>query len=274
MRAGPWAVIVAFALSAGCPSGPWPPPLAGVGEVAITANLVLVQVPVAVDGHGFQFIVDTGASVTSLTDATAAKAALRTEGQTTVNGRHEAATATVARFELAGLEVRGPPVAVFSLPVANELTLGYAGILGLDVLGRYDTVIDLHRARLTLMHAGDAARRATDALAKLPLRYTRDGLVIVDVTFAGHAVPAILDTGAWRSMISPAALPDRDAAVITDELRAGDADLGLRSLVVGDHLVFARSGLAGRPAILLGVDVLERRQVVLAYRDRALYISK
>jgi predicted aspartyl protease len=276
MRAGVLLVIVAVAYLAGCPSGPWPPRLHGSGEVAITANLVLLQVPVAIDGRRFAFIVDTGSSVTSLTAQTASTAVLRDRGKTTINGRHDATTGTIARFELAGLEIRDLPVVVISLPVANKLTLGYAGILGLDVLGRYDTVIDLipGRSTLTVMQAGEAARQVTDALAKLPIRFSRDGLVIVDVSFAGRTVPAVLDTGASRSVISPKALPDRDAPVITDELRMGDAELGLRSFVVADHLVFARSGLAGRPAILLGLDVLARRQLVLAYRDRVLYVSK
>jgi predicted aspartyl protease len=274
MRAGALATIVVVAHLAGCPSAPWPPPLHGIGDAVITRNLLLLEVPVAIDGRGYAFIVDTGSSVTSLTAQTAAATAFRTEGRTTVNGRHPASTGTIARFEVAGLEVRDLPVAVISLPLANKLTLGYAGILGLDVLGRYDTALDLHRQRLVVMPAGAAKRQVSDALAKLPIRYTRDGLVIVDVSIAGRTVPAVLDTGATQSVISPQTLPDRDAAVIADNLHLGNAELGLQSFVVAEHLVFARSGLAGRPAVLLGVDVLVDRQLVLAYQDRMLYVSR
>jgi predicted aspartyl protease len=251
-----------------------PPRLTGVAEVRLERNLLLLEVPAAIDGRAYKLIVDTGASVTSLTEKTAKDLAVLRDGRTTINGGQDAATGTIARLTLAGLELRDLRVAVVSLPSADKMTLGYAGILGLDVLGRYDTVIDLTRFTLTLMHAGAAARVKTDALAMVPMRVSRDGQVVIDVTIAGRTVPAVVDTGATHSIMAPATLPGRDADRVTEEVRAGDVDFGMRTFIVGTHPAFARLGFAGRPVLLLGVDALRGRQLVLAYRDRRLYLSR
>lgn len=265
-------MIAVLVQLAGCPIGP--PALEGIGEAKLTRNLWLLELDVEIDGKPVPLIVDTGASVTSITRKTAAAAGVRVAGETQINGTLYAATGRIDQLAFVGLAIPDLPVAVIDLPIATRITKNYAGILGLDVLARFDIVLDLRHRSLTVLRAGTAKTQVSDAVVKLPIRYSRDGLVIVDVMFGGRRVPAVLDTGATSSVMSPHTLPNRDPVEVTDELHTGGISFGLRSLAVTPHPIFARSGLAGQPAILLGLDILRDRQLVLAYHDRALYISR
>jgi hypothetical protein len=58
------------------------------------------------------------------------------------------------------------------------------------------------------------------------------------------------------------------------EIRVGDLALRYRIVVVADLPVFARFGLADRPAIILGANLFAGRSVAIAFADRAIFLSR
>lgn len=289
------AVAAAAALAwVGC-TRPLPPRLVGGTELRleITRDGTLL-VPVTVydaagRAHAQAFVVDTGASITSLTPAAADALGLARGEPITIN----AGADEIAAFQtdLPGLAIGaarfdGVRIAVLELPEARRLGVSFAGVLGLDLLGRYDVEIDLARRRFALHPSGAAAMIARNrAMAQLPIERGRYGLVVLTARIEGYAaMPAILDLGAQWTVINRSAARSMTGFAIqgvtpverTRYARLALADLAIdhRGFQVENLSVFRRLGVDGRPAMLLGADVFEGRSVVLAYRDRALYVSR
>jgi hypothetical protein len=176
-----------------------------------------------------------------------------------------------------------------------------SGILGRDFLLLHDTEVDLARGRLRLFPAGSSRNRADldGTFARVPFSEAV-GLLRVNVRIdGGEPIPAIVDLGASSSIANVEAarrsgftLPPTTggqggaAAVGADgraiavvphtfaNLAVGDLAIASPSIVVGDLPVFGALGLGSGPAMLLGLDMLERRVVVLDYANREIIISR
>jgi predicted aspartyl protease len=111
----------------------------------------------------------------------------------------------------------------------------------------------------------------------------------------GQPVPAIVDLGATASVVSAQAASSAGlsqpvvggggAAVGADgrattvaprvfgSVRIGDVEIQRPTLLVGDLPVFEALGLGKGPAMLLGLDLLDRRTIVLDYKNGEIVLS-
>jgi len=245
----------------------------------------------------FTFVIDTGAGRTSIADRLADRLQLEPMPPVVVHGITEArVTRSVAvnRLQLGGLGFRD-----LTCPVFPRDQLGADGLIGLDVLGRFRLRFDVVRrsASLTvrgvsIVMGGDSqtgSRIRRDGLRATPGRFGQ--LMLTQVIADGQPTIAFIDSGAQYSIGNLALrqaifLQRRDGGRLTravpvygvtgqsvsaelaqiDDLRLGSSRLGATPLLFADLHCFRILGLADRPALLIGADLLGRfREVTLDF---------
>jgi hypothetical protein len=257
-----------------------------------------VGAAVSLNGRGpFTFVIDTGAGTTSVADTVADQLALPPAPPMRVHGITAAAVAhgvAVDRLVLSGLGFRN-----LHCPVFGRDQLGADGLIGLDVLGRFRLTFDVMRRSANLNLRGVSLVMGTDP--QIVSRIRRDGLrtvrgrfgqlILTQVLMEGQPTAAFIDSGAQYS-IGNLALQRAVAARRTDsrrltravpiygvtgqtliaepgwvnDLRLGRNRLGATPLLFADLHCFETLELAGRPALLIGADLLGRfREVTLDF---------
>lgn len=143
------------------------------GEAQCPGNVVPVRyhslghaymsIPISVDGAGpFEFMVDTGSEITTIEPSIASELGLQPRsrgGLTSVVGRAVVEIVIPDLIEVGGHLVRQPMVAVQSLRQLQTVDRNLRGILGEDVLARFDLLIDRKKQILCFdetgqMHSG------------------------------------------------------------------------------------------------------------------------
>jgi predicted aspartyl protease len=270
-------------------------------------------VQVAIDGvTGRRFIIDTAAESSAITRSLAERLepdASRIERVRVVGvgGARLMATVALRSLALADTALTGVRAVVI-----DDALLGngrYDGLLGNDVLRRFDVEIDV-RGELLRLWSGSApaetasgmgpsagAAGADDSLVALPMTSPRAGFVAFDAALAGARVRAILDTGAPVSLLnwkaaglagvtrSTPGVRERTggtarldgAATVTHQyafegLAFGSTAFPRTVLRIADLPLFEVAGLAAEPAMIVGVDVLRACRVLLAYSMRTLHV--
>ncbi len=250
-------------------------------------------VDVSINGAPLVLQVDTGSSKTALTSATIEKLHLQlipmsNDGQGAAGHIGKVQLVALMDTHLCGHPVHYLPGAVVDVDSGNG---SIDGVLGMDVLGRYATEIDLDRKQLSLHRKFDDAWRTGDFVG---VAYARadSGQILVDVMLDGRRVRAILDVGANRSFASPGAAPGTDeVSQVTTEVVGADGHAAtfraklnvpmafggmtfvVPSLLVAQLPIFQRLVGAG-PATIIGADVLEGRRIVIDPEDRRVYLSR
>jgi predicted aspartyl protease len=217
------AVLLLLALLAGC-AAPQPdgapggaPGGAACGftqSAALPLSFIdrLPHVPALVDDAPVQLLLDTGASLTSLTAATASRIGLAAEPgrrvlMAGVGGGSVAPLALVHRMQFGAVGLG--PVEVPLLPFALAPPgVARDGLLGRNVLGRLDLDIDLPRARVivyrgTLCPGLPPHWQQQPGVAELRVRVPASGAMLLAVAVDGRPAWALVDTGASRSVIRP-----------------------------------------------------------------------
>lgn len=275
-------------------------PDTAVEPVQLLSNLFTrVGAAVTLNGRGpFTFVIDTGAAATAISDTLAAQLALPARDPVIVHGITTATrtpSVAVERLQLSGLTFHDLLCPV--LPAAN---LGADGLLGLDVLGRFRLSFDVSRRAASLsirgvrILMGGADMTTGTRIRRGGLRAVRGRfgqLILTQVSVEGAPTAAFIDSGAQysigntllqqsvrarRSEVGRLArrVPlygvtgqslSADLARVSD-LRLGGTRLGPTPLLFADLHCFGALGLADRPALLIGADLLGRfRQVSLDF---------
>lgn len=257
--------------------GPLPPRYPGgtVTPIELTAERWLVRG--AIDGRPVTLVLDTGASITSLTTAAARRLSLAPREVTTINGELPAGIATLDRLDLGGTRHERVRVAIVDMPHAADLGDRVDGIVGLDVLGQHDFVFDFVRGTLALYPPGALAQAPVPrGMTRVPFRRARHGVIELPATLDGYGpYPAVLDLGSEYNLLSVEAQMRRAAGgrTPTRGVRIGSADLPGRVFPVEPQM-FVRLGYAGRAALVLGNVAFDRRVIAIAYRDQLAFISE
>ncbi|WP_454886061.1 retroviral-like aspartic protease family protein [Sphingomonas oryzagri] len=237
-----------------------------------------MTVPVLVNGKGpYRFIVDSGATRTVISATLAAELGLPSAGNVPLHS--VGGESNVPAVHIDSLYVGALPAKELVAPVLDEANLGGLGILGIDTLKGKKVVIDLVHHAMSVEPADKYVQPAQANEIVVTARSRLGQLVLADADAAGQKVYAIVDTG---SMVTLGNLTLRDKLVrrkraepqlvtITDvtgrkivasyapiaDLRLGD--FHMRNVVVAfdDAHAFDRFGLSRKPAMLLGMDMMQ-----------------
>ena len=228
----------------------------------------------------FQFIVDSGADRSVLSETLANRLALAQGPNILVHGISGSVVARTAK--VAQLQVGDARLTDVNLPVLPPERVGADGLLGVDILEGRNVIMDFRKRKLEVRRS-----RSTFDLVRLPrevsvLADDRLGrLTVADCRVAGARALAFIDSGGGVSIgnmalsraiatrrrrfddVRSAQLLTASGEITIGQFRiAPSLTLGaLRMtnlpMAFGDLHIFDILGINDRPALLLGVDILK-----------------
>ncbi|HWW11979.1 MAG TPA: retropepsin-like aspartic protease, partial [Brevundimonas sp.] len=271
-------------------------PADALPPISVLANLFTrVAAEVMINGRGpFSFVIDTGAGSTAVADTVAAELALPARDPLIVHGITAAArtdSVQVDRLTLSGVGFRN-----LRCPVISRGQLGADGLLGLDVLGQFRLGFNIEHQSVYLSGRGirvlmGGERMSTGSRIRQAGIHSVRGrfgqLILTSTLVEGLPTAAFIDSGAQYSIGNNAlrrAVAARrpeglgrsrplqlygvtgqtlsaDLARV-DNIRLGRSRLGTTPLLFADLHCFETLELAGRPALLIGADLLGRFRTV------------
>jgi predicted aspartyl protease len=275
------------------------PPTPDQTELQLTRNLFTrVAARVDINDQGpFNFVIDTGAAASAVSDRLAALLALPPQNPVMIHGIAEA-TLTPS-VEVEKLRLLGVSMRQLRCPVLPENQLGADGLVGLDVLSRFKLSFDTQRRAASLVRPGvqivTSGRMSTgsrlfhEGIRSMRGRFGQ--LIMTELRVCGEPAAAFVDSGAQYSIGNHALrhaitlnrsgglsrtrpMPvfgvtgrslQADLAQVSD-LRLGPHRLGPTTLLFADLHCFETLELADRPTLLIGADLLGRfRRVTLDF---------
>lgn len=275
---------------AALPAAAGPP--TGVPFTRSPRGHILVPVTLA-DGITRSFALDTaaGSCVIPPDLARALGAAPREQRATLVgeSGRSEHAVVTPGRVTVGDRSVDDLTALVQELPRGPAGVAPFEGILGAPFLRRFDVRIDFAQDVVTLFDpaAGDACPIRPGDSPGVPIVIREQGHILLPAGIGDVEVTALLDTGSGHSGINTLAakelgaeLPDaapagHGFAILAGPIRAAGRTLQERGqLAVMDRAdIFGPLGLADRPRLLLGTDLLAGRVLSISYGAGLLFLE-
>ena len=262
----------------------------GTFKILFKRNLPTVKV--TLDGKAVTLLIDTGANVSVLSAGAAARIgivpAVKPGRSTTVAGGASADHQQVAIGEiiLGTQTLPGTIFAVGDFVLRGDGDSALDGVLGNDILARFDVDLDLRVGQATLYRprsCPSASPPWSEASMRLaaPKGAPDQNFVFIPVDVDGHGFVGLLDTGAPFTGITPAAAA---SIGVNDATLAGAQRLSVGTLTTTDASIRVhqfremRVGLDTIPKPTLGVLELPRNAGdVLIGRDfvggRRLWIS-
>jgi predicted aspartyl protease len=239
-----------------------------------------LTVPVTINGSGpYHFVVDTAAERTVISRELAGRLALGAGAGVTVisiSGISQAETAIVPLLQLTSSRNQ---LLDLHAPLMAETDLGAMGLLGIDSLRTKRVVMNLKAMQMSIEDSAAPPVTDSDEIV-VTARRKLGQLILVDSTAGGTKVNVIIDTGsavtignaALRAKLEKRAamrLPvpisiisvtgERVTADYTaiNHIRIGGVKIDDMPVAFADAELFHRLGLADKPALLLGMDVLQ-----------------
>ena len=273
-----WLLVLVLAAC----RAPRPPSFAGGVELPLTESWHgTVFVPVTINGTPLRFLLDTGATITAVTPATAQALGLVGESKMIVNGTIPAEQTHLRQLQIGSIEHQNVRAAIVDLPEERRIDEHFDGVLGLDILAQHDIAIDIPRKRLLFFPATELARSdAVDGMIRVDFDKSRNGLVQFKVDFDEHgSIPAFLDFGAQRTFTNPMTANwiqggGRGGVRTPHGLNLGDVRWEQFSVIVEDLPIFEHWIRTDELAVILGADLFHDRTVVLSYKDGALFVAR
>ena len=272
-----------------------------LAETVLRDDDGFISMPVAIDGRAASLLVDTGSETGLLTASAAAGLGLRRDPdrQTLLRGTGgtgaRVPNALLPSLTLGGMRLGPLSLPVGSLPAMPSVDPPVAGLLGADVLSRFDLELDLpHRRigfwRIRIGSVACAPPPGRDGTYRaIPLR--RDGdRVAIEARLDGRPVSVLVDTGARSRILSIAAA--RRLGVDGDRLGAdpGGVNAGIdlrpseyhwhrfRRLTIGAETavdpVLTVAPLAEPVDLLLGADWFAAHQVWISYATGTMFVRR
>jgi predicted aspartyl protease len=267
-----------------------------------------VYLPVTINGHEKSMALDTGGSFSIVTQDAVDEFGLPVHAtalrQFDINGRSSDEAATVSDFAMGALHGKDVEFMVSVDPHLFRDDDGVAGIVGPNILHAYDVEIDFGAMKLKLISPdhceGKVVYWPASAVAVIPVEITQGWQIVVPVTLDGYRYNALIDTGAFDTVLSArAARADfglglhglrRRFARFPHKFQSLDFEgvtianptiLILRDLPSDRFRDESRTGTRfggaagapGVPDLLIGMDVLKHLHVYISYVERKLYIT-
>jgi len=249
-----------------------------------------VTVPLKVEDQVQNMLIDTGGVFSMLNESTAARLKLRPEiitmGWMKMFGGRKLYHYVVAHsMEIAGARVRDRQ---FVLLPNDFLPPGVDGILGPDILQVFDVDFDFAAGKVGLFShdhcPGKVVYWTHDPYAEILFKLDEERHIKIDVQLDGQEVPAILDTGAFRSAMSLETAKDMfkiDSATLNkNNGRYPFKTLTLQGVTVNDpDLVLISDDVSKimggyrQPKLILGMGVLRQLHMYIAYKEHNIYVT-
>ncbi len=272
-----------------------------LAEIPLRDDDGFISMPVAIAGRAASLLVDTGSDTGLLTEAAAAGLELDRDPdrQTLLRGTggigRRVPNVLLPSLAIGGMRLAGSSVPVGSLPAMPVVEPPVAGLLGADVLSRFDLELDLPHRRIGFWRV----RMGSIACAPPPGRdgsfeaiaLRRDGdRLELDARLDGKPISVLVDTGARSRILSTTAA--RRLGVDGDRLGAdpGGVNAGIdlhpteyhwhrfRQLVIGTETtsdpVLTVAPLAEPVDLLLGADWFATREVWISYATDTLFVRR
>jgi len=260
----------------------------GETDIVTTATDALqrMTVPVRIGGGGtYRFLVDTGAQNTVISNELAARLALPETGTALVMGVAGQVRVGVVTLDDLGLGRRN--FGGLTAPMLKQNDIGADGIVGLDSLQKQRVVLDFRRGLIAIGDVEEERESGYDIVVHARRRSGQ--LIITQARIDGVKVDVVIDTGSDSSignLALAAALAHRGPVTtgrlssvtgqeiateiaMSRELLIGPLKLQNVSIAYTDAPPFAALGLAGRPAILLGMSELRAfKRVAIDFSER------
>jgi predicted aspartyl protease len=256
-------------------------------------------VPVSVAGHDLQMMLDTGDTATMLTDTAVQKWHIPQSGRTVSIGIGISGGSLRSNADVTSLTIGGITIPVDHLSV-NSWNGNLDGILGLDILGKYDLDIDGPNRTLGLYHAnclaGPPWASATLVAGTSKTRRFQMQWLQMPIEIDGVTSMAVIDTGASFTTIrapmmrelglTEQALAD-DRAVTAHVIAGADAKLYLHKfhtirlgpvtahdvgILVNPSDPPVLSGGYRMPDNLVGQDLLRNHRLWFSFSTGRLYL--
>lgn len=239
-----------------------------------------LTVPVLVNGQGpFDFVIDTGADRTVISEELADRLNLKQDGTATLHAMGGKGTVKIVKIDTVKVSTNtAKRVRAAALPRRN---LGADGLLGIDSLKGQRIVMDFEAKtmRLEPSAAPEAPIPVDSELIVVTARTRLGQLVMVDAAANGQKIWVVVDTGAQNSVANSKlrrlllkrnpktaikaiemvdVLGKRTPAdyTIVDRLRIGGIAMDNAAVAFADAHPFRLFNLANKPSMLLGVESL------------------
>ena len=253
-------------------------------------------VQVKINGRGpFTFLFDTAASRSVIYDNLVAVLGLETQNLKfrrvmTATGVREAPLYHLVRFEALGRTLE--KLETVALPFGRDPAL--YGIIGVDLMR--GQVFHLQRDKRTISVLNQLPQNMA-AWDHIEGRYVGYGSIALQVQLDGQDVPAILDTGASTTVLNTPAssmLAKSGGATVVEsktprivasngsfsggysqvsEMQFGTGVFRTIKLAVANLPAFTTFGARNAPAMILGMDYLDKRQLMLDMQRMDLYVQ-
>jgi predicted aspartyl protease len=247
-----------------------------------------MTVPVTIGGAGpFRFMLDTGAEATVVSRDLADRLALNDRKTAILVGMASRKQVETAAIYDVGLGSR--TFYIRNAPVVEGANIGGAdGILGLDSLQDQRVLIDFANQQISVADADElGGNRGYEIVVRARQRLGQ--LIITEARLDGIKISVVVDSGAQNSIGNPALfsrfrrarhigeseLTDINGEVMSgvvrlgSELNVGRAKLQNIPIMFADSPTFHALGLAGEPALILGMSELKLfRRVAIDFKTR------
>ena len=283
----------------------------------MSKDMLRAFVPVTINGTQKLFILDTGGYATQIWPAAAQElklAKVESGGKLMdLYGHASEGAAEAATFVLGRLQARNYQILISPEGIVNP-NGPESGILGPDLMGRYDTELDFAGGKMNYFSTDHCPGRVIywphAVAAMVPMQFRDDYHIVIPVTLDGHTFKATIDTGASETLIK-----DVEARRVFGIAEAGSGDTPLSDIdgkkqfthifnslefegvaiknphvVVFPNLVGSHDRNNGKqtgslikndddadpddPAIILGMNVLSKLRMYIAFGEKKLYITE
>ncbi len=310
---------VALAACATAPKGPLS--LQAQLEHRSTITLTLIETPSELllvsaslpDGGGGKFVIDTGATLSSIFPDVQARLTLQPSETTSIRVHGMIAARLQPLTELPSLKLGGVdvgPLPVAVIPRAKEnsgradrfLDKDYDGIIGMDVLSDYHLYIDKTAGFLKLIPQTLGAPNMPNDWAVVELTrnpFLEDGrkLHFFQLRLGNALTPALLDTGSQFNMMNwnTQRFPQLRAVkrrlrknweingaigafqpvtkILSKNARAGQKFWSDNEFLVLDFESLDVLGIDGKPFVIAGIPLLKEVAVLIDFENDRLYFA-
>lgn len=259
-----------------------------------------VVVPASIGDHPVKMVVDTGGYMTMFTEAKAKELGLQigvepSSGLMMYGGLQIKRQIKVGDFTLG--RMKAPPL-IFPLLPDGFLPPDVDGLLAPDLIANFDVDFDFANGKLSLFSPhpcdGKAGWWATpDQVTQIPITREEDRVHIsMHVMLDGEDVKALIDTGASHSVMSwetarrlfdikdddprLSKAPQINKATNTKRFPFKKMSFGNVEVFNPDIILVpdreAQMGSSG-PKLILGLSVLHQLHLLIAYREKNLYLT-